>query len=104
PGLPNHPGYSVARRQMLDFGGMVSFLAAGGERAARTVVRATRLFAWADSLGGVESLIGHPASMSHVSPQGPARAIAPARVRVSVGIECVDALLADLRRALDAAG
>ena len=102
PGLPTHPGHAVAARQMRDFGGMVSFIAAGGEQAARTMVEHTRLFFLAESLGGVESLIGHSASMSHAPSVGTATAVDPALVRVSVGLETTEDLLADLRQALDA--
>ena len=101
PGLPNHPGNAVAVRQMRDFGGMVSFIAAGGEAAARAIVERTQLFFLAESLGGVESLIGHSASMSHSASVGTATAVDPALVRVSVGLETTDDLLADLRQALD---
>jgi cystathionine gamma-synthase len=100
PGLPNHPGYSVAKRQMRDFGGMVSFLAAGGEEAALDMVARTRLFALAESLGGVESLIEHPARMTHASVADSPLAVDPALVRLSVGIETTADLLADLRQAL----
>ena len=102
PGLPYHPAHEVARRQMRDFGGMVSFLAAGGEDAALEIVATTRLFALAESLGGVESLIEHPARMTHASAADSPLAVDPALVRVSVGIEHVDDLLADLQQALDA--
>ncbi|MFI5047121.1 MAG: cystathionine gamma-synthase, partial [Acidimicrobiia bacterium] len=101
PGLPAHPGHDVARRQMHDFGGMVSFVAAGGEEAALRIVASTRLFALAESLGGVESLIEHPARMTHASAADSPLAVDPALVRVSVGIEHVDDLLADLAQALD---
>jgi cystathionine gamma-synthase len=103
PGLPTHPGHDVAKRQMHDFGGMVSFLTAGGEGAALRVVARTRLFALAESLGGVESLIEHPARMTHASAADSPLAVDPALVRISVGIEHVDDLLADLTQALDAA-
>ena len=103
PGLPNHPGYAIAQRQMRDFGGMVSFVAAGGEPAARTIVESTRLFFLAESLGGVESLIGHSASMSHSTVVGTPTAVDPALVRVSVGLETTEDLVADLTQALDAA-
>jgi cystathionine gamma-synthase len=102
PGLPAHPGHDVARRQMRDFGGMVSFLAAGGEAAALEVVTHTRLFTLAESLGAVESLIEHPAEMTHASVAESPLAVDPALVRLSVGIESADDLVADLRRALDA--
>jgi cystathionine gamma-synthase len=103
PGLADHPGHAVARRQMRDFGGMVSFLAAGGEQAALEIVARTRLFALAESLGGVESLIEHPARMTHASAVDSPLAVDPALVRLSVGIETTDDLVADLRQALDAA-
>jgi len=102
PGLPMHPGHGVARRQMLDFGGMVSFVCAGGETAALAVVEETRLFTLAESLGAVESLIEHPARMTHLSAVGSPLAVDPGLVRCSVGIESVDDLIDDLRRALDA--
>jgi cystathionine gamma-synthase len=101
PGLDAHPGHDVAARQMRDFGGMVSFLAAGGEEAALTVVASTRLFTLAESLGGVESLIEHPARMTHASVEGSELAVDPALVRLSVGIETADDLVADLSHALD---
>ena len=104
PGLPMHPGHEVARRQMRAFGGMVSFVAAGGEDAALAIVAETRLFTLAESLGAVESLIEHPARMTHLSAAGSPLAVDPGLVRVSVGIETVEDLVADLRRALDEAG
>ena len=100
PGLPSHPGHDVAAAQMSNFGGMVSFLAAGGEDAALEVVVHTRLFALAESLGGVESLIEHPARMTHASAADSPLAVDPALVRVSVGIEAVQDLVEDLTRAL----
>lgn len=103
PGLADHPRHSVAARQMRDFGGMVSFLAAGGEEAALRIVERTELFTLAESLGGVESLIEHPARMTHASVEGSPLAVDPALVRLSVGIETVDDLLADLRHALEGA-
>jgi cystathionine gamma-synthase len=102
PGLAGHPGHEVARRQMRDFGGMVSFLAAGGEDAALEIVARTRLFTLAESLGGVESLIEHPARMTHASAVDSPLAVDPALVRLSVGIETTEDLVADLRHALDA--
>jgi cystathionine gamma-synthase len=101
PGLPDHPGHDVARRQMRDFGGMVSFLAANGEDAALDVVARTRLFTLAESLGAVESLIEHPARMTHASAAGSPLEVHPALVRLSVGIEAADDLVADLAQALD---
>jgi cystathionine gamma-synthase len=102
PGLPNHPGHEVAARQMKDFGGMVSFTLAGGENTALDVVAKTRLFTLAESLGAVESLIEHPARMTHASAAGSPLEVDPALVRLSVGIETTDDLVADLRQALDA--
>jgi cystathionine gamma-synthase len=101
PGLPDHPGHAAARGQMRDFGGMVSFLAAGGEEAALAMVSRTRLFTLAESLGGVESLLEHPARMTHASAADSPLAVDPALVRLSVGIETADDLVADLRQALD---
>jgi cystathionine gamma-synthase len=102
PGLADHRGNDIASRQMRDFGGMVSFVASGGEDAALDIVGRTRLFTLAESLGGVESLIEHPARMTHASVEGSELAVDPALVRLSVGIEAVDDLVADLREALDA--
>ena len=99
---PTIPGHDIAARQMRDFGGMVSFLAAGGEDAALDVVAKTRLFTLAESLGGVESLIEHPTRMTHASVEGSELAVDPALVRLSVGIETTADLVADLRDALDA--
>ncbi len=104
PGLPDQPGHLVAASQMRDFGGMVSFLAAGGEAAALAVVAKTRLFTLAESLGAVESLIEHPARMTHASVADSPLAVDPALVRVSVGLETTDDLVADLRGALDQVG
>ncbi len=102
PGLPTHPGNDVARRQMRDFGGMVSFIAAGGEAAALALVAKTRVFTLAESLGAVESLIEHPARMTHASAADSPLAVDPALVRLSVGIETIGDLVAELRQALDA--
>jgi len=101
PGLADHPGHDVAARQMRDFGGMVSFLAAGGEEAALDLVTRTRLFTLAESLGAVESLIEHPARMTHASAAGSPLEVDRALVRLSVGIESGGDLVADLARALD---
>jgi cystathionine gamma-synthase len=100
PGLPEHPGHEVALRQMRDFGGMVSFLAASEQEAVAMVAR-TKLFQLAESLGGVESLIEHPARMTHASTAGAPFAPPPNLVRLSVGIESADDLVADLEAALD---
>lgn len=103
PGLSDHPGHLVARRQMpRGFGGMVSFTVRGGYEAARTVVGRTRLFTLAESLGGVESLIEHPGQMTHASLAGSGFEVAPNLIRLSVGIEHVDDLMDDLREALSA--
>jgi cystathionine gamma-synthase len=100
PGLLEHPGHEVALRQMRDFGGMVSFLAASEQEAVAMVAR-TKLFQLAESLGGVESLIEHPARMTHASTAGAPFAPPPNLVRLSVGIESADDLVADLEAALD---
>jgi cystathionine gamma-synthase len=102
PGIQIHPGHEIARRQMRDFGGMVSFLMFGGEESALELVARTRLFTLAESLGGVESLIEHPARMTHASAVDSPLAVDPALVRLSVGIETTDDLVADLHQALDA--
>jgi cystathionine gamma-synthase len=99
PGLPDHPGHAVARTQMRDFGGMVSFLCES-EQAAIDLVARTRLFQLAESLGGVESLIEHPARMTHASTAGAPFAPPGNLVRLSVGIESADDLVADLEAAL----
>ncbi len=104
PGLAEHPGHDAARRQMRDFGGMVSFLARGGEAAALELVAATRVFTLGESLGAVESLIEHPARMTHASVADSPLAVDPALVRLSVGLETLDDLLDDLRDALDQVG
>ena len=106
PGLPSHPQHDLACRQMKGFGGMISIELGSIERATRFVER-TRLFALAESLGGVESLIGHPATMTHASvPPEMRRAmgLTDGLVRLSVGIEDVEDLVADLDQALVAAG
>jgi cystathionine gamma-synthase len=103
PGLPSHPGHDVAKRQMRDFGGMVSFLARGGEEAAIAICERTELFTLAESLGAVESLIEHPTQMTHSSTEGSPLAVDPGLVRLSVGIETASDLVADLRQALDSA-
>jgi cystathionine beta-lyase/cystathionine gamma-synthase len=99
PGLPSHPHHTLAAHQMRDFGGMVSFLAASAEEAVALVGR-TRLFQLAESLGGVESLIEVPAKMTHASTATAPFAAPPNLVRLSVGIESVTDLIADLEHAL----
>jgi cystathionine gamma-synthase len=101
PGLAEHPGHEAAKHQMRDFGGMVSFVCAGGEAAALAVVERTQLFALAESLGAVESLIEHPARMTHAAAAGTPLAVDPALIRLSVGIESCSDLLEDLTSALD---
>lgn len=100
PGLVDHPGHDVAVKQMKDFGGMVSFRVVGGEAAALRVCDRTRFFTLAESLGGVESLIEHPARMTHASVADSPLAVPDDLVRLSVGIENIDDLLADLAHAL----
>ena len=100
PGLPDHPGHDIAARQMSGFGGMLSFRLRGGEEAALEVCARTRLFTLAESLGGVESLIEHPGRMTHASAAGSPLEVPADLVRLSVGIEDVDDLLADLEQAM----
>jgi cystathionine gamma-synthase len=100
PGLPGHPGHEVAAKQMRGFGGMVSFRVRGGEETAVAVCGRARLFTLGESLGGVESLIEHPARMTHASVAGSPLEVPGDLVRLSVGIEAVDDLLEDLRQAL----
>jgi cystathionine beta-lyase/cystathionine gamma-synthase len=99
PGLPSHAGHEIARRQMSDFGGMVSFQVASEEAAVELVAR-TKLFKLAESLGGVESLIEHPARMTHASTAESTFAAPGNLIRLSVGIESADDLVADLEAAL----
>ena len=99
PGLASHPGHEIAKRQMRDFGGMISVLAESEEAAVELVER-TKLFQLAESLGGVESLIEHPARMTHASTADAPFAAPRNLVRLSVGIEAVDDLIADLAAAL----
>lgn len=103
PGLPSHPGHDVAVRQMKGFGGMVSFVVAGGEAAALEVARSTSIFTLAESLGAVESLIEHPHRMTHASAAGSPLEVHPGLIRLSVGIETLEDLIADLAFALEAA-
>jgi len=100
PGLPEHAGHEVAAKQMRRYGGMVSFRAAGGEEAAIRICERTELFVLAESLGGVESLIEHPGRMTHASAAGSPLEVPADLVRLSVGIETADDLLADLEHAL----
>jgi cystathionine beta-lyase/cystathionine gamma-synthase len=103
PGLPSHPGHAIARQQMRDFGGMISVRLKGGKEAALRMLTRTKLFSLAESLGGVESLIGHPATMTHASIPAEvrqARGVDDGLVRLSVGIEDADDLQEDLRSSL----
>jgi len=104
PGLESHPGQAVAAKQMKRYGGMVSFRHRDGEQAAVDVCNAARIFTLGESLGGVESLIEHPGRMTHASAAGSPLEVPADLVRLSVGIETVDDLLADLAQALDQAG
>lgn len=101
PGLPSHPHHQLASSQMSAFGGMVSFRPRGGLEAARHIVTSTKLFFLAESLGGVESLIELPGAMTHLSVSGTSLEVPADLVRLSVGIESVIDLIADLDQALD---
>jgi cystathionine gamma-synthase len=100
PGLPEHPGHDIATKQMRRFGGMISFRAVGGEAAAVEICNRAKLFILGESLGGVESLIEHPGRMTHASAAGSPLEVPADLVRLSVGIETADDLLADLEQAL----
>ncbi len=105
PGFETHPNHAIAKKQMRDFGGMISFTLKGNKiEDARTLVKKVAVFALAESLGGVESLIGHPATMTHASIPKEARekiGIVDSLIRLSVGVEDVEDLIADLEQALD---
>ncbi|GAA2199010.1 cystathionine gamma-synthase [Sinomonas flava] len=100
PGLPDHPGHELAAKQMRRFGGMISVQFTGGEAAARKVAESTRLFTLAESLGGIESLMNYPSEMTHASVKGTELAVPENLVRLSVGIEDVEDLIADLDAAI----
>jgi cystathionine beta-lyase/cystathionine gamma-synthase len=103
PGLPAHPGHAVAKKQMRDFGGMLSISVKGGKEGALRMLTRTKLFSLAESLGGVESLVCHPATMTHASIPAEVRAargVDDNLVRLSVGIEDFDDLRDDLAAAL----
>src|SRR6266849_329790 len=104
PGLPDHPGHSVAAKQMRRFGGMVSFRVRAGEAAAIAICNHARLFLLGESLGGVESLIEHPGRMTHASASGSPLEVPSDLVRLSVGIEAVEDLIADLAQAIRSSG
>ena len=105
PGLPTHPNHDVAKRQMKSYGGMISFSLKNDElEVAREVLSKVKIFACAESLGGVESLIGHPASMTHASIPKAERekvGVTDSLIRLSVGIEDVEDLVADLKQAIE---
>ena len=107
PGLPSHPQHDLAKRQMSAFGGMISLELKGGLSASRRFLESCRVFTLAESLGGVESLIEHPAIMTHASvppEQRAALGIADGLVRLSVGIEDIEDLKADLAQAFEQIG
>ena len=103
PGLKSHPQYELAKKQMSGFGGMISFEVHGGKNAAKKLIESTKLFSLAESLGGVESLIGYPLTMTHAGipdEHKKALGITESLIRISVGIEDVEDLIKDLRQAL----
>ncbi|MBU6347576.1 MAG: cystathionine gamma-synthase [Actinomycetales bacterium] len=99
PGLPEHKGHEIAKRQMRDFGGMVSFRVKGGQEKALDICNRVKIFTLAESLGGVESLIEHPGKMTHASVAGSALEVPADLIRLSVGIEHIDDLIEDLAQA-----
>ena len=106
PGLESDPGHTVARRQMADFGGMINFELAGGVRAGRALLNSCQWISLAESLGAVETMITHPATMTHADvprDERMARGLTDGLVRLSVGIENADDILADLDQALEQA-
>ena len=106
PGLPDHPQHELAKKQMSGFSGMVSFTLKGGTEAAYAAVQKTRVFHFAESLGGVESLVTHPATMTHAAiprEQREARGVTDGLMRLSVGIEDEEDLIADLDQAISPA-
>ena len=100
PGLPSHPGHELAKSQMRAFGGIVSLKFAGGTAAAKKFCESTKLFTLAESLGGVESLVNHPAEMTHASAANTPIEVGGDIVRLSVGVEHIDDILADIKQAL----
>ena len=101
PGLPGHPGHELAARQMRGFGGMISVQFKGGEATARKVAESTHVFTLAESLGGIESLMNYPSEMTHASVKGTDLAVPVNLIRLSVGIEDIEDLIADLDQALN---
>ena len=105
PGLPSHAGHAIARRQQRGFGAMLSFELAGGVEAVKRCIGATRVFTLAESLGGVESLLAHPATMTHADMGAEARAVAgisDGLLRLSIGLEAEEDLIAGLEQGLAA--
>ncbi|GGF03643.1 cystathionine gamma-synthase [Mycetocola zhadangensis] len=100
PGLESHPGHALAASQMSRFGGMLSVAFTGGEKVAKRFAEKTRVFQLAESLGGIESLVNYPAEMTHASVAGTELAVPANVIRLSVGLESVDDLLADVERAI----
>jgi cystathionine beta-lyase/cystathionine gamma-synthase len=104
PGFETHPNHAVAKKQMLGFGGMISFTLKGNKlEDAHAIVKKAKLFVLAESLGGVESLIGHPATMTHASIPKEEReksGVVESLIRLSVGIEDIEDIIADLQQAL----
>jgi cystathionine beta-lyase len=104
PGFETHPNHAIAKKQMRDFGGMISFTLVGNKiEDAHTIVKKVKIFALAESLGGVESLIGHPATMTHASIPKEERektGVVDSLIRLSVGVEDVEDLISDLTDAL----
>lgn len=100
PGLPDHPGHEIAKKQMSGFGGMVSVQFKAGVDATRKVAESTHVFRLAESLGGIESLLNYPTAMTHASVEGTELAVPGNLIRLSVGIEDVDDLIGDLDQAL----
>ncbi len=102
PGLEGHKGHAIAKHQMKDFGGMVSFTASGGRQEAEKISASTKVFTLAESLGAVESLIEHPGAMTHASVAGSPLEVPEDLIRISIGIESIEDLLEDLENALSA--
>ncbi|MEG9249149.1 cystathionine gamma-synthase [Arthrobacter sp. Soc17.1.1.1] len=102
PGLPEHPGHDLAAAQMKDFGGMISVTFKGGAEAAKKVAESTHVFLLAESLGGIESLMNYPSDMTHASVKGTELAVPENLIRLSVGIEDIEDLIADLEQAISA--
>jgi cystathionine gamma-synthase len=100
PGIDGHPGHETAAKQMKRFGGIVSFRVTGGEAHALDICNKAEVFTLGESLGGVESLIEHPGKMTHASVAGTPLEVPSDLIRLSVGIETIDDLLADLDRAM----